>query len=169
MRATIKQRQFCTGEIPSRLEGKLLRDTTSNYSGQRLMRDTGNACLAFSNDDPGIAEARMPQPAPALGPIPRSSACLGLRGATFYLARRPHLPPFTIPLIYLSPSVISVVIILRSNRRSPPLYLSMYILRSLSCSSLWHREKVLIKIRKQCEQSDILRLNKRRNKRQLVL
>lgn len=76
-----------------RLERKLLRDTTSNYSGQRLMRDTGNACLAFSNGDPGIASARLSTCA-CLG-TDSSIVCLpGTQRCNILLGSTPTPPTF---------------------------------------------------------------------------
>ncbi|KAK1125545.1 hypothetical protein K0M31_005904, partial [Melipona bicolor] len=41
------------------------------------------------------------QPAPAFKPIPRSAARLGIRGAAFYLAQRPHLPPLPTKVLFV--------------------------------------------------------------------
>jgi len=123
-------------------EQKLLYDTTFNYSGQWLMRDTGNAGIAFLRLQwfkHRLRHRYGAQPAPAFEPIPRSPACLGLRGAAFYLTQRPHLPPSNIPAVYpLFPSLISLLFKDQIDySHSFPYYSSLFDF--YLPSSTWHR------------------------------
>lgn len=138
------------------------------------MRDIGNADLSFPYSDPsidsGIVYRHDAQPAPAFEPIPQSPACLGLRGAAFYLAQRPHLPPSKIPAAYpLFPSLLRYY---SKIKLIAPFPFPISFLCSISTSlRALGTEEVLIRIRKhRWEQSGTLRLSKvLRNKRQLIL